>query len=239
MAMKRKRSSGRRTKRPYKRARRSYKKRGMKYRRARPRQALLSVKRTCWIGSFTPATAATSDFWSYQTPSLASAFAAPGGVALGGLSNLAEYTPMFEQYKINGIKLAFKPRFVNFNMDQQVPTAGVAFRDPPYVSVIMDPRNNVTPSGLYSAATINSFLENGNVKTRRADRAFSVYVRPQVQEQFGGGAVRYIKSPWTNSGDTTVAQRGYHLFFHNQNFGTTFNQYDVFVTYFLQWKGMK
>lgn len=238
MAVKRRRPSGRRTRRPYKRARRSYKRRGMKYRRGRGRIAMLSVKRTCWVGSFTPSTAATTNFWTYQKPTLGSAFADNSG-ALTGLSNLAEYTPLFDQYKINGIRLHFKPRFMNYNLDQLNPTIGVSLKDMPYVSVIMDPKSNVLPTGAYTAATINTFLEQGNVKTRRADKPFSVYLKPMVVEQFGGGANRYIRFPWTDSSNTTVPQLGYHLFFHNQNFATAFNTYDVFATYFLQWKGMK
>jgi len=239
MAAKRRRSSGRRTRRPYKRARRSYKKRGMKYRRGRGRVAMLSVKRTCWIGQIAPSSAATGNFWTYQAPSLDSAWA-DASVTLGGLSNKAEYTPLFEMYKVNGIRLHFKPRLTNYNMDQQVPTAGVTLQTMPYVSVITDPRSNVTPSGPYNATTINTFLEQGNVKTRRGDRPFSIYVRPYVTEQFGGGATRYIKSPWTDATLTNTPQRGYHIMFHNQNMASNmFNLYDIFATYYLQWKGMK
>jgi len=239
MAMKRRRSSGRRTRRPFKRARRSYKKRGMKYRRSRGRLPMLSVKRTCYVGNFTPGTAATNQFWTYQQPTLEFAFT-DGSGALAGLTNRAEYTVMFDQFKINGIRVHFKPKFVGYNTDQYVPSTGTTFRELQYVSTIIDPKSNVTPSGTYSAATVNSFLEQGNVKTRRADKPFSVYLRnPMVTEQFGGGSTRYIRSPWTDANATNTGQRGYHLFFHNQNMTTTFNSYDVFVTYYLQWKGQK
>lgn len=201
----------------------------------------LSVKRRFWAGTITPGTTSTTSFWNYVTPTLSSAgFIC--GTTLGGLPNLAEYQALFDQYRLNAIKLEFKPRVFNVTNDQN-PATGGTFRDRPYVSILIDRRGTTTPAGTYSNSTYNAFAEAGNVKMKRGDRDLSVYLsKPIISEQYGGGATRYVSPKFTDmdSAGITMPHRGMYSFFHTQQFSTTaFTSYDVFATYYLTFKGQK
>lgn len=245
MAFKRKRSYGSTRARRPKRMRRvfkNYKRRRFNISRGRARTPRISVKRTVHLGLFSPNTTSTNGFWQYRTVSLDDGFINESGISMAGLINVVEYENIFDQFKLNAAKITLRPRVTNLSAEQDAPTAGTVFREIPYVTISLDPYDTIVPSGTYSRATYNAFLEAGkNIRTRRADRPFSVYLKPVVREQYGGGATRYMKPRFTdlNASGKAMAHRGYHMFFHNQNFSGTFTQYDVFVTYFLQFKGQK
>lgn len=203
----------------------------------------LRVRRTCYLGQFTPNTVSTNGFWQYRTVSLTKGFIDQSGASMGGLSNLSEYVAMFDLYKLKACKVTLRPNYVNMTTEQ-IRYAGASVAAIPYVTTMIDPSDNVTPSGAYSAGTLNTFLEQGRVRTRRADRSIIVYFKPKIIEQYGAGADRYVWPQWTrldNAAGQDMPHRGYHMFFHNQNmdpFSVPIN-YDVHVTYYLQFKGAK
>jgi hypothetical protein len=125
-------------------------------------------------------------------------------------------------------------------MPQQVDSS-LTLREPYIVSVIMDPKNQTVPTGSYSSTTYNIFSENGKVKKYNGDKNITIFFKPMCTEQFGGGALRFIKPAWTstNADGLALPHRGFHIFFHNANFSTQFNSYDVYATYYLQFKGLK
>lgn len=203
----------------------------------------LRVRRTCYLGQFTPGTASTAGFWQYRTVSLAKGFFDSTGASMGGLSNLSEYTPLFDLYKLKAFKITLRPKFVALNTGQINATTS-AVKDLPYVGIKIDPSDTAVASGTYSPATLNSFLEQTGVRIRRADRPINIYVKPKVTDTYGGGgALRYVYPTWTDLSTPAgqdVAHRGYWLYFWNQNFNNTdFLPYDVFITYYLQFKGAK
>lgn len=212
---------------------------------SRPRSSLnavpqISVKRTCYLGTISPNTVATYGFWQYRTVSLNSGFTDQALANMGGLSNLSEYTALFDQFKLCAFKIVLRPRRLDVQSTQDVPT-GSSFLDRNYVTIVKDPTDITSPTGLYTVATFNSFLECGKARTYRGDRPISIYMKPKVQEQYGSGANRYVSPKWTdlNTSGTTMPHRGFHLYFHNQAMTNTFMQYDVFITYYLKFKGMK
>lgn len=212
---------------------------------SRPRSSfrsvpVVSVKRTCYLGTINPNTVATYGFWQYRTVSLNSGFTDQSLANMGGLTNLSEYTALFDQYKLSAFKILLRPRRLDVQSSQDL-YAGATFLDRNYVTIVKDPTDITSPTGTYTNATFNSFLECGKARTYRGDRPVSIYMKPKVQEQYGSGANRYVTPKWTdlNTSGTTMPHRGFHLYFHNQAMTTSFMQYDVFITYYLKFKGMK
>lgn len=200
------------------------------------------MKRRCFVGTFTPGTAATANFYNYVTASLNSA-GTIATIPLTGLSNLTEYQALFDQFRINAIKWEFLPRIVDLNQNQTNASAGTTFQDRPYISYCVDKRGTTIPGGTYSSGTYNAFTEVGPVKMRRGDKPLSIYIKnPLIVEQFGGGATRYVTPKFADidSSGIAMAHRGLYVFFHNQVFtSAAFVQYDVYCTYYVTFKGMK
>lgn len=201
----------------------------------------LTVKRTFYSGSVNPAIGATNQFWSYLTPSLGSA-GILFNTTLSGLPNLTEYRDLFDTFKLSAVKYRLVPRVGPLTQDQTIPSTGTTFIDKPMISTLIDPKSQITASGTYSLGTYNTFLELGNVRRRRGDREVNIYWKPLIQEQYGSGALRYIKPRYTNI-DTlgqSMPHRGCYVFWHNWNFtSVSLPQYDVYVTYYLKFKGQR
>lgn len=201
----------------------------------------LQVARTFYAGSFTPSTTTTANFVSFITPSLNSA-GTICGVTMNGLTNVAEYTSLFDQFKLNAIRLQFRTRITDLNYQQSTPAG--TFTDVPQMSVIREFRDPpLLNPGTYGVASFNNFCESGKVKTyRNDDRVVSLYFRPKISEQYGSGAVRYISPRWTDldTNGQAMTHRGVWVYFNNRNFGSAgFAVYDVHATYYLQFKGMR
>lgn len=199
----------------------------------------LSCKRRVFAGQVSPANTSTGAFWSYVTTSLGTA-GTLWTTVLAGLSNMAEYDALFDQYTLKAYKFEFHPRFVDLNQDQTYDSTAPTNFVRGYVDVIVDPKNTTVPSGALSSATYNSFCELGNPRTYRADKPFSIFIRPKIQEQYGGGFNRYIGPQPTDISATGMQHRGFHIFCRNQNMsGTLLPQFDVYVTYYLRFKGKR
>lgn len=202
----------------------------------------IAVKRTCYLGTVTPNSSSTPAFWRYISTSLDSGFTNESNFSMGGLTNLAEYTPLFDQYRLNAIKYVLRPRQGMNVADQNNATAISHERG--YHSVLIDKAGTITPTGTFTSTTYNTFLENGNVRTYDATKPVTIYIKPLVQEQYGSGAFRYVKPRWTDLGTAgnAMPHRGFHLFTHTNSMNTASlgrYAYDVFVTYFIQFKGQR
>lgn len=212
---------------------------------SRPSRALrmpsnaLNVKRRVFAGSVTTGTVSTGRFWSYVTTSLTSA-GTLFTTALGGLTNMTEYDALFDTYALKGVKFEFQPKLVDISQPQTYDSVSPAVLDRGYIDVIIDPKSNTVPSGTLTGATYNAFAEIGNPKTYRADKPFSVYFKPLIQEQYGGGFNRYITPRPTDITATAMQHRGFHIFWRNQNMSSVTNvSFDVYVTYYLQFRGKR
>lgn len=202
----------------------------------------LSVKRLCVSGTpMTVSTTATSNFWRYQTVSLDSGFQQfdVGGTTLTNLTNLAEYQALFDEYKLSAYKVTLIPKFVDYAQQQ-----GIAYNSTalvPYICIVKDPQSKLVPTGVWSATTLNTLLENGG-KIYRADRPINIYMRPKVTEQYGSGADRYVSPKFTDlssAAGTSMPHRGFHMFVF---VGTWVSAqmanlaWDVRTTYYLKFK---
>lgn len=207
---------------------------------------MLTIKRVVSSNATaTFSTTSTSGFWRYCAPSLNSFWTRfSDGTNLGGLTNLSEYTNLFDQFKIHAIKLTFRPRFVDINLGQYTNVTGANFYARPMVAVAYDTSNTIVPTGTWQQATLNTLLEQGNVKFYRADREFSIYLKPKVSEQYGSGAVRYVKPQWTDldSNGQTMGHRGFHFFVYNNSWDSNMVSstiFDIVCTYYISFKNMR
>lgn len=208
----------------------------------------MQVRRKVYAGYLQPSTDFSvnlNSFWQYQTVSLANGpFRFSGSSRLSGLTNLSEYAALYDLYRLRAVKFEFLPKMGAIVQTQVVGAtpATTSANQPPRVCIIKDPQSTLVPSGTYTAANLNVLLENGG-KIYRGDRKFSVYLRPKVTEQYGSGAIRYVSPQWTAT-DTTgqaMEHRGFHMFLFRNNFDVSPSDFafDVFVTYYLQFKNPK
>lgn len=214
------------------------------FRVPRPRKMsnnYLSVKRSFYAGIVSPSTASTPGFWSFLAPSLNSA-GLLFNTTLTGLPNVGEYSSLFDTYKLSAIKYRLVPRTGPFSQDQTIPSTGTTFLDKPNISILYDPKNTLAFAGTYSPTTYNVFTELGNVKRFRGDRDINIYMKPLIQEQYGSGAIRYMKPRFTamDAAGLAMPHRGTMVFFHQNAWtSTSLPSFDVYVTYYMQFRGQR
>lgn len=186
---------------------------------------MISLKRTFYFGAWAWATTTTNDFWRYQT------------MTLSNLPSVAEFTSIFDEYKVNGVKFTYRPNYDGITMSTAA-TLPLA-----YMHVCKDPASTLVPAGIYSSANLNTFLENSGVRTYNLNKPVSVYYKPRISEGvLGGGTASVTKPcPWVKTTETSVDLRGHHAFISTNNFGTTNTniKLDVFVTFYVSFKNLK
>lgn len=220
------RSYGRRKKRRMSRrfGRRKYSRRVTK--------SFLNVKRTFVSGQWNFNTTATSDFWKYYT------------FTLGDLPSVSEFTPVFDEYRVRAIKVTFRPN-VDGTYAQQADaaTATTTQSTVAWLHTCVDPMSTVVPTGTYTNATINSFLENDRVRSRRLKGAVSVYFRPILTDAVTGSgtaAARVSPRQWIRTSDTAATYRGFHALMQAENPSVIFKpSVTVFITFYMQFKNLR
>lgn len=192
------------------------------------RPQFLTVKRTYWSELWAPNSTTTNGFWRYFAPTFAS------------LPSRAEFQALFDLYRICGIKYTFRPKFNEF-AGNDVTTPGTTDRGYLSVGTLVDTSSGTAaPAGTYNATTWNTFAEQGNVKIRRGTRDISVYFKPSVLGTINGIVTKPMYNQWASTSNDTITHRGLHVFISDQNFSGVFSQaFDVFITYYMQFKGTK
>lgn len=211
-----------------------------------PKLPVIAVKRRFFAGRVFATTTTTAHFYSILSASLDSA-GTLFNTTLAGLPELGDYQDMFETYKLCAIKYEFKPRLASATLDQVPPSAAGTFADLGYITYGIDRWDKSTAvTAAYGSTAYNSFLEKVyNTRTVRSDKPFSIYIKPTVAEQYGGGAVRYVKPTYTVlslASGTSMVHGSVQMIGHTQNFSTAANvrwpDYDVYATYYLKFRGM-
>ena len=128
------------------------------------RSNLVSIKR-----SFVSAPFSVNNSWS----------GASFNFTLAALPNYTEFTNLFEQYRINAVKLTFIPSAdgIDFNQQQSNSSAGGNWATIPRLYTAIDKDGNA------QVASENAVLQYGNHRIIRSPlRPFSIYVKsPCVQ----------------------------------------------------------
>ena len=220
---------GRRRKRIVRR-RRTTRRRVMRVPRSlRPAPFVMKFKRKFWFFNWTLSTASTAGFWRYFS------------IALSDLPSNAEVVNLFDQYKITGVRYELHPRFDNFagNDTVDVTQPNITNQAGNMVHVINDPRSLLTPAGTYISTTLNTFMEQGKVRTHRGIKPIVIYHKPTISQSQTTGA-RQIRAPWLQTANTTTIHSGAHVFLQDVNLtGTTGQSYDVFVTLYVMFRGAR
>lgn len=191
------------------------------------KQAVLTTSRKFWLEHWTPVALTTDRFWKYYTfnPSL--------------IPNWADYFNLFDQYKINALKFEFRPRWDNYaGSDRTAP--GDTNASGTFLHVCNDPYSSVTvPSGVYSTATLNTFMEQGPVKTYRPGDVVTVYFKPTVNMDTAAGPNVRVRAPYLTN--NTISQHlGFHVFAQDSNMIGQFNQsWDVYVTAYFTMRNLR
>lgn len=187
----------------------------------------LACKRTLYVGNWTFGTASATNFWRYQSITAASA-----------INNFAELANVFDEYKINAIKWTYRPAYDSV----QAPSAAGTIAQPQgYAHVIIDPESIVTaPTGTYVSSNLNSFLENGGVKTYTLNRPFSVYWKPKIEMAAVNGTTA-VRPRYLRTTNTTEVHRGHHIFLQQNNFvqSNTNISLDMYVTVYFTMRNLK
>lgn len=218
-------------------------KRGIKrYRRMRVPRSIVAYKRsvtnhlrtqrTFWVSNWVPGTATTNDFWRYYQ------------FQLQLLPGYTEYTGIFDQYKVNSFSIILRPRYDSFAGNDTTDTVlpAVTNQGGNHVHVIIDPSSIVSPSGAYSSANLNAFLENGKVRTYSGNRAITIKCKyPMFIDDVNTTPLTdFERSRWFNTNAIGVNLRGIHMFIQDVNLTGVFGQsYDVFYNVDISFKGMR
>lgn len=200
----------------------------------RIRSSFVQIKRTFYLQHWQPVTTTVDGFWRYYS------------FTLGQLPSAADFTNAFDMYKICAIKMTLRPRYDNFAGNDTTDTAlpGITNNNGTMVHVIRDPASQIVPLGTYNSTTLNGFFENGGVRSYQGNKPISIYFKPMVDMAVATGATAAprsrTRSRWLNTANNDVVHYGTHIFMQDTNFTALFgNAFDVFVTYYLQFKGVK
>lgn len=192
--------------------------------------AASSFTRTFFLENWVFSTVSTNGFWRQYTPNFAQ------------IPNSAEYGALFDTYRVNAVKMTFRPRFNGADANGGATTT-VSM---PYLSWYVDPKSNTNATGTYSSSTMNTFLENcnGRARSRQFTRPISVYWKPlvAVNSYTAGNPGEYKRCPWLSTANyPTVPMRLLNVFLNDNNFANTIAGWtaDVYVTFYFQCKGAR
>lgn len=196
------------------------------------RQPYMRTQRTFWIQNWSPNTTTTAGFWQFWVTSLQN------------VQNYAQYTAVFDKYKVNSLKFTFRPRYDNFAGNDTVDTTlpGVTNQAGVMLHAIIDPTSNVSPTGVYDSTNLNTFLEQGKARTYKGTDAVDLLIKyPCVAEDSNGTTnARYERGKWYSTNLPGVQHRGVHVFLQDVNLTGVFGQsFDVFCTMDISFAGMK
>lgn len=231
MAYARKRKAGGRS--THSQGRRKYARRVMTVSRPlRMNTPTMRVTRTWRWTNWTPATTNTTDFWRYLD------------IAAAQMPNWSEYAAVFDMFRVNNIKFTLRPRYDAFDgaNTTDITLPGVTNQGKTYAHVIIDPRSPVIPTGVYTSGNLNTFLENGKVRSYSGNRPINIFIKyPCTAEDVNtSAAATYKRGGWYSTTTGGIVHRGAHVFLQDVNMTGVFGQaYDIFVTMSITLKGQR
>lgn len=198
------------------------------------KQDMLKTTRKFWVQNWTPGTATSTDFWRY--------FA----VTLGDMPNFNDYANIYDSYKITSFMIHLVPRYDGFQGNDTVDTTlpGVTNQGATRVHVAIDPkrRANDGPTGAYTSANLNLFLERSKTRMYLGNKEIKILVKhPCVLTDANANANSQAeKAQWYQTNITNIGHQGAHVFLQDVNLTGTFGQsFDVFYTFNLLFKGQR
>lgn len=190
------------------------------------RQNLVFMKRRVLLGAWNVSTSWSNVSYVFQ---------------LDDLPNYTEFTALFEQYKINAVKLTFLPSYTSSDANQATANAasGAVFQFQPRIYTVIDKDGNPTVS------TEPAVLQRNDARMiTQPYKAFSIYIRkPCVQFEVSSGLgfaqAAPKASPWLDCENYAVNHHGAAIAgaLPAGSSVTAGLQYQVLATYYLAFKG--
>lgn len=192
---------------------------------------IMRFKRKFYLSNFQPSTVAVGNFWVKLSYTLAQ------------IQGFGDITALFDQYKINAFKLQLIPRFDSFSGENTTDTTlpGITNQSGTYVHVAYDPYSTTAPSGTYTSATLNTFMEQGRIKTYAGNRPINIYWKPTILGQYGNSySDMYVPSRWLPTTQTGIAHWGPQIFYADNALNGTFgNSFDLYLTVYATVRNLK
>lgn len=173
---------------------------------------------------------------SYYVPNAISSTAGAGdglyGLAftLGGLPNASEFTTLFDQYKIQGIKVRFMPRGNVSEINNATANAITS------LATVIDYDDAATPTGVAQLAQYTNF------KLTRSDRQLTRYFKPRINvgainSVAGGVQNKMNTTAWLDCSVDTTEHYGMKVVIAEPPVSTTV--FDMLVTMYLAFKNVR
>lgn len=156
------------------------------------------------------------------------------GASLNSLDGYAEFSNLYESYRIYGVRATFI-----YDRNSSDSNSGVAYSNLPMLYTYDNPVDYV------AAATNEAAEQHGTYQVHRLDQPVVKYYKPKAAGALYGGAFTSYgqTSPWI---DTTSPAVQYYF----ANYGVLFNVYSpgdphttgrmrVFLKYYIEFKGLK
>jgi len=213
------------------------------YRRYRPRARKYSLKRSRMAGS--------GIRWKLRPTSLPRGMntgvhhfkrvfhgtdinAATAGNVLGGLAfqfnqlpSYTEFTNLFDEYRINGIKIQLIPNFTGADLNPTTSAVSV-----PNIWSIIDHDDSTSP------ANLEELLQYPNCRMTRGSRTHTRFFRPSCLIDVAGITTGVKFKQWINLANTNIPHYGFKYFIDQMNTGPV-GTWRVFVTYYFSCKGVR
>lgn len=192
----------------------------------------LALKRKFWMSLWQPGTATTGQFWKKLT------------VNLSQIPNYTEITNMFDLYCIKAVKYTLIANFSAIDGNQTLGFGGTQLSKPT-VHVCYDKYSTVTPSGTYTTGTLNSFMEQGKIRTVRDPfQPIQIYIRRPTIDVWDAYNQTTLKPSHYLRSDTLASANHYgpQVFINDPNLsGNNLApvSWDVYCTVYLTCKGQK
>lgn len=199
----------------------------------KPAMGTLNIKRKFWLGLWAPNTTSVSGYWR------------PQFLRLDQIPNYTELTALFDQYKINAVKLEFIANHTG--ADANGALAGGNYQIP-RVHVCYDKFSTSTPTGLYGSGAFNTFMEQGRVKNIRDPlKPFSIFVRKPTIARWdaaiAGGNTNLGYAPYLRTDNSDMVEHNLcNIFISDTNFtGLDLPswKWDIYVTAYLSFRNQK
>lgn len=153
--------------------------------------------------------------------------------SLSDLPNYSEFTALYDQYTITGVKLTFM-----WSMTEATNTNGGPGAPTMFLCRDYDDAN--TP------ASIDELMQRPFTKTRRIDRPFSIFLRPRPSLETFNGALTSAysvpnKAPWIDVNNPSVPFYGlkYIMNPYGGTVGLIYGTVTIVCKYYLKFKGVR
>lgn len=185
-----------------------------KRRRMNPIKSSLGIPyakfhRLAWIDNWAFSTISANGFWRNYQPQLAT------------LAGVAEYTQLFDTYKISKVKITFLPNYLGVDAQRSGGGTPDVWNQQFYMAVGVQKGVIETATGTYGNGSFNTFTQNYNdIKIVPFNKPVSVTYKPQILDTVSNGT-SLIPCPWISTNSTDVAQLGVGAFLFDNNFNAT------------------